>query len=111
MPVSLKYGRHGSFSWDIDPKRVVVQHDGPGPCSGFANKVRKALTTPLDFPSLVQVYVPGDRVVVALDRRNGETLLQPAANLAINEGDGVAIVGRSGRAQAVESVFSRPSVS
>jgi K+/H+ antiporter YhaU regulatory subunit KhtT len=48
---------------------------------------------------------------VALDRRNGETLLQPAANLAINEGDGVAIVGRSGRAQIVESVFARPAVS
>src|SRR5580704_3675615 len=68
MSVSLKYGRQGTFSWDIDPNRVVVQHDGPGPCSGFANKVRKALTTPLDFPSLVQVCVPGDRVVVALDR-------------------------------------------
>jgi voltage-gated potassium channel len=38
-------------------------------------------------------------------------LLQPAANLAINEGDGVAIVGRSGRAQIVESVFARPAVS
>jgi len=68
MPVSLKYGRHGSFSWDIDPRRVVVQHDGPGPCAGFANQVRKALTSPLDFPSLVQVCVPGDKVVLALDR-------------------------------------------
>jgi nickel-dependent lactate racemase len=68
MPVTLKYGRHGSFACDIDPKRIVLQHLGPEPCAGLSAKVRKALTTPLDFPSLVQLCVPGDRVVVALDR-------------------------------------------
>jgi voltage-gated potassium channel len=59
----------------------------------------------------LEAIAAGAFLVVALDRRNGETLLQPAANLAINEGDGVAIVGRSGRAQTVESVFARPAVS
>jgi voltage-gated potassium channel len=59
----------------------------------------------------LEAFAAGAFLVVALDRRNGETLLQPAANLAINEGDGVAIVGRSGRAQIVESVFARPAVS
>jgi voltage-gated potassium channel len=49
----------------------------------------------------------GAFLVVALDRRNGETLLQPSANVAIHEGDGVAIVGRPGRARTVEAVFAR----
>jgi voltage-gated potassium channel len=57
----------------------------------------------------LEAIAAGAFLVVALDRRNGETLLQPAANLAINEGDGVAIVGRPGRAQIVESVFARPA--
>jgi voltage-gated potassium channel len=57
----------------------------------------------------LEAIAAGAFLVVALERRNGETLLQPAASLAINEGDGVAIVGRSGRAQAVESAFARPA--
>jgi nickel-dependent lactate racemase len=68
MPVTLSYGRHGRYSCEIDPKRVVAHHAGPGQCAGFAKKVRSVLKTPLDFPSLVEVCVPGDRVVVALDR-------------------------------------------
>lgn len=68
MPVSLRYGRQGQFSCEIDPRRIVAQHRGPPQCQGFAARIRAALATPLDFPSLVQVCVPGDRVVVALDR-------------------------------------------
>src|SRR5262245_9266146 len=68
MSIDLKYGRTGSFTCDIEPKRVIAQHLGPGQCAGFTARVRKALATPLDFPSLVQVCVPGDRVVLALDR-------------------------------------------
>src|SRR5882672_5030134 len=68
MPIDLIYGRHGRFTSEIDPRRVVLHHPGPGQCAGFATKVRKALSTPLDFPSLVQVCVPGDQVVLALDR-------------------------------------------
>lgn len=68
MSISLNYGRRGSFSWDVAPGRVVAHHAAPGQCAGFADRVRAALTKPFDFPSLVQVCVPGDRVVVALDR-------------------------------------------
>ena len=68
MPVSLNYGRQGKFSCEIDPRRIVAQHRGPPQCPNFAANIRAALATPLDFPSLVQVCVPGDRVVVALDR-------------------------------------------
>jgi nickel-dependent lactate racemase len=66
--VSLKYGRQGIVSFEIDPRRIVAQHKGPAPCSDLPGKLRTALNTPLDFPSLVQVCVPGDKVVVALDR-------------------------------------------
>jgi voltage-gated potassium channel len=59
----------------------------------------------------LEAIAAGAFLVVALDRHNGETLLQPSANVAINEGDGVAIVGRPGRARTVETVFSRPIVS
>src|SRR5438445_4062058 len=68
MEVSLNYGRKGRFSYEIDPKRIAREHPGPAPCAGFSGKVRSALARPLDFPSLVQVCIPGDRVVVALDR-------------------------------------------
>jgi len=68
MPVSLSYGREGRFSCEIDPRRIVARHRGPPQCPGFAAAIRAALAKPLDFPSLVQVCVPGDRVVVALDR-------------------------------------------
>jgi hypothetical protein len=54
------------------------------------------------------VVAAGAFLVVAPDRRNRETLLQPAASLAINEGYGIAIVGRSGRAQSVEPVSPDP---
>jgi voltage-gated potassium channel len=57
----------------------------------------------------LEAIAAGAFLVVAIDRHNGETLLQPSANVAINGGDGVAIVGRPGRAQMVESVFVRPT--
>lgn len=66
--VSLKYGRRGQFSFEIDPRRIVAHHSGPSPCADLEVRLRKALKTPLDFPSLVQVCIPGDKVVVALDR-------------------------------------------
>jgi nickel-dependent lactate racemase len=68
QPVSLKYGRQGQISFEIDPRRIVAHHQGPAPCADLAGRLRAALMAPLDFPSLVQVCVPGDKVVVALDR-------------------------------------------
>jgi nickel-dependent lactate racemase len=66
--ISLKYGREGQVSFEIDPRRIVAHHCGPAPCTDLAGKLRAALSAPLDFPSLVQVCVPGDKVVLALDR-------------------------------------------
>jgi nickel-dependent lactate racemase len=68
MSISLSYGRHGNFTCEIDPRRVVAHHSGPGQCAGLSKKARTALESPLDFPALSQVCIPGDNVVVALDR-------------------------------------------
>jgi voltage-gated potassium channel len=59
----------------------------------------------------LEAVAAGTFLVVALERQNGEILLQPASNVAVQEGDGVAIVGRPGRAQTVVSVFARPAAS
>jgi voltage-gated potassium channel len=58
--------------------------------------------------SELEAIAAGTFLVVALERQNGEILLQPASNVAVQEGDGVAIVGRPGRAQTVVSLFARP---
>ncbi|MDR3488414.1 MAG: potassium channel protein [Bradyrhizobium sp.] len=55
----------------------------------------------------LEALAAGAFLVVALDRQNGDVVLQPSADVAIHEGDGVAIVGRPGRARVVESVFTR----
>jgi voltage-gated potassium channel len=51
----------------------------------------------------------GTFLVVALERRNGETILQPHNDVVINDGDGVALVARPGCAQAIEQLFSAPN--
>jgi len=49
----------------------------------------------------------GAFLVVALNRVGGGSVLQPAGDAVIGAGDGVALVGRPGRARAVEQLFSR----
>ena len=48
----------------------------------------------------------GAFLVVALKRSAGGSVLQPAAETLIEAGDGVAVVGRPGRAQAMQALFS-----
>ena len=56
----------------------------------------------------IETLAAGAFLIVALDRQNGETILQPQPSVAIHAGDGVGIVGRPGRAQAVDAIFARP---
>ena len=49
----------------------------------------------------------GAFLVVALNRADGASVLQPPGDAVIGAGDGVALVGRPGRARAVEQLFSR----
>ncbi len=48
----------------------------------------------------------GAFLVVGLNRRGGESLLQPAASTVIQAGDGVAVVSRPGRAAQVAELFT-----
>jgi voltage-gated potassium channel len=52
----------------------------------------------------------GTFLIVALERREGETILQPHNEIVINDGDGVAVVGRPGCARAIERVFAVPHI-
>lgn len=68
MPLCLNYGTHGQFVYDADPARVLAIHTGPPKCDTLAEDLRTALATPLDFPPLEQLCIPGDHVLLALDR-------------------------------------------
>jgi Trk K+ transport system NAD-binding subunit len=48
----------------------------------------------------------GAFLVVALNRAAGGSLLQPGGDVLIQAGDGVAVLGRPGRAQAMQALFS-----
>jgi voltage-gated potassium channel Kch len=50
----------------------------------------------------------GAFLIVGLNRRSGESLIQPPATATIQAGDGVAVVGRPGRAAQVASLFTEP---
>jgi voltage-gated potassium channel len=52
----------------------------------------------------------GTFLIVALERRDGETILQPHHEIVIDDGDGVALVARPGSAQPIELVFAAPKV-
>ena len=65
---SINYGADGRVDLKIDPRRIDLHHRAPAPCGDLPRRLHTALETPLDFPSLTQICVPGDRVVVALDR-------------------------------------------
>jgi Trk K+ transport system NAD-binding subunit len=54
----------------------------------------------------LEAAASGAFLVVALSRPGGRSVLQPAGDVVIAEGDGVALVGRPGRAQAVGALFS-----
>jgi voltage-gated potassium channel len=56
----------------------------------------------------LEIAAAGAFLVVALKRVDGPTILQPSSDTVIHPGDGVALVGRPGRAQAIEENFGRP---
>lgn len=68
MSIRLDYGRRGRFVCDVAVGRIVSEHASPRPALDLADDVRSALEQPLDFPPFAQLFVPGDNVVLALDR-------------------------------------------
>jgi voltage-gated potassium channel Kch len=53
----------------------------------------------------VEAQASGSIFIVQLNRRSGETITRPAGGTRIEPGDGVVVVGRSGRMSELSSVF------
>ena len=68
MLVELSYGATGQACCEVDPSRVLAWHPAPAAMTDLAGQVAAQLESPLEFPPLAKLFVPGDRVVVALDR-------------------------------------------
>ena len=58
----------------------------------------------------LETAAAGAFLVIGQSRADGGSVLQPPADAVISAGDGVAVVGRPGRAQAVEALFNAAAV-
>ena len=67
--VKLNYGAQGVFSCEIGSERIAAWHAAPPADPRFLDELQGLLIRPLDFPPLEQAVVPGDRVVLAVDRQ------------------------------------------
>ncbi len=54
----------------------------------------------------IEKMAAGAFLVVALHRANGENVLQPPGDAVAETGDGLAVLGRPGRAETVQMLFS-----
>ena len=66
--ISLEYGVDGCWEGEIEGDRLRVHHAGPQPLMDAPAAIRASLSSPIEFPPVKQAVVPGDRVVLALDR-------------------------------------------
>jgi len=66
--VRLKYGNDSQFEIEIDSDRLVATPSAPRPTRQLKTELLDALRRPVDFPSVEQAVIPGDRVTLALDR-------------------------------------------
>ncbi|WP_298428685.1 potassium channel family protein [Rhodoblastus sp.] len=51
----------------------------------------------------------GAFLVVALERKNGASVLQPDAEIQVGDGDALALVRRPGKSQKIEALFTAPA--
>ncbi len=65
---TLPYGAAGQFSSEIDAARLAGRFTPPKPIVDLRAAVAAAAANPTDFPPLHQALVPGDRVIIVLDR-------------------------------------------
>jgi len=70
MAVELKYGDSGTLQIDVPADSILVDFSTPRgvPLDDPAAAVAAAVSAPLDFPRLQDATVPGDRIVLAVDR-------------------------------------------
>jgi nickel-dependent lactate racemase len=70
MTVELKYGDSGTLQLDVPVDSILVDLSRPRgvPLDDPAAAVAAAVSAPLGFPRLQDATIPGDRVVLAVDR-------------------------------------------
>jgi nickel-dependent lactate racemase len=68
VSVVVSYGQHRQFECGLPTERVNAYFPAPKPLADLPSALRQALNEPLDFPPLSRAIVPGDHVVLALDR-------------------------------------------
>ncbi len=66
--ISLEYGTTGCWHGEIADAHLLWQFGGPPALGDVPSAVAHSLSHPLDFPALQQALVPGDKVVMILDR-------------------------------------------
>lgn len=66
--LQLNFGAAEPLRLPFDGDRFRSFHAGPAPLSDVSQAALTALTQPVDFPPLAAMCVPGDRVVIVLDR-------------------------------------------
>lgn len=54
----------------------------------------------------IERYAAGAFLVVAIERRSGETIVQPVPTTRVMAGDGIAVVGRPDRTAAMQAIFT-----
>ncbi len=55
----------------------------------------------------MEAAAAGAFLIAAIDRQSGPRVVRPEGDVVLQAGDGVVLVGRSGRAEAVAALFSR----
>ncbi len=64
----LEFGASEAWDWKPAAGQVALSHAGPPVIEDLRGLLRTALDAPLEFPPLAKALVPGDKLVLALDR-------------------------------------------
>jgi nickel-dependent lactate racemase len=64
----LRFGFQGRFRFEMGAERVVAAHLAPPSLEDPRHSIADALAHPFEYPPLEQCVVPGDQIVLVLDR-------------------------------------------
>lgn len=68
IQLEIPFGRDGQLSAEVLEKRTLYHFQPQASLTDIAGALRESFRSPVEFPQLQQACVPGDRVVIALDR-------------------------------------------
>lgn len=89
MSVVLNYGQQGRFECAIPRDQLIGVHSAPEPLTDLHGALQQALEDPIEFPPLARAVVPGDHVVLALDRHTPQAAALIAAVYEILSTQGI----------------------